>query len=81
METRMIFSVRIRNLRTASGYSQQQIAKFLQVAPNTYSRYECGKILCPLDMVIRLAQYFHTSVDYLAGLTDTPAPHPRRKSP
>ena len=72
--------MRIRTLRTASGYSQQQVAEFLQVAPNTYSRYECGKILCPLDMVIRLAQCFHTSVDYLAGLTDTPAPHPRRKS-
>ena len=32
----------------------------------------------PLDVVIRLAQFYGTSTDYLLGLTDTPDPYPRR---
>ena len=50
--------------------SQQQIADMLNVKQNTYSQYEIGVLNYPLDVVVRLAEYYGTSVDYLLGLTD-----------
>lgn len=51
----------------------------LNVKQNTYSQYEIGVLNYPLDVVVRLAEYYGTSVDYLLGLTDEKAPYPRRK--
>ena len=59
--------------------TQQQIADMLNVKQNTYSQYEIGVLNYPLDVVVRLAEYYGTSVDYLLGLTDEKAPYPRRK--
>jgi transcriptional regulator with XRE-family HTH domain len=66
-------------MRTDCGLSQQQIADMLNVKQNTYSQYEIGVLNYPLDVVVRLAEYYGTSVDYLLGLTDEKAPYPRRK--
>lgn len=71
---------RIRSMRTDRGLSQQQIAELLNVKQNTYSQYEIGVLNYPLDVVVKLAEYYETSVDYLLGLTDEKAPYPRRKS-
>ena len=70
---------RIRSMRTDCGLSQQLIADMLNVKQNTYSQYEIGVLNYPLDVVVRLAEYYGTSVDYLLGLTDEKAPYPRRK--
>ena len=70
---------RIRNFRIDRGLTQQQIASYLNVKQNTYSQYEIGTLNCPLDVVIKLAEYYGTSVDYLVGLTDNPEPYERRK--
>ena len=70
---------RIRSMRTDCGLSQQQIADMLNVKQNTYSQYEIGVLNYPLDVVVRLAEYYGTSVDYLLGLTDEKAPYPRMK--
>ena len=70
---------RIRNLRIDRGLTQQQIASYLNVKQNTYSQYEIGTLNYPLDVVIKLAEYYDTSVDYLVGLTDNPEPYERRK--
>ena len=70
---------RIRNLRIDRGLTQQQIASYLNVKQNTYSQYEIGTLHYPLDIVIKLAEYYNTSVDYLIGLTDNPKPYERRK--
>lgn len=70
---------RIRNLRVDKGITQQQIAAYLNVKQNTYSQYEIGTLNYPLDVVIKLAEYYDTSVDYLVGLTDNPEPYERRK--
>ena len=59
--------------------SQQQIAELLNVKQNTYSQYEIGVLNYPVDVLIKLAQFYGTSVDYLLGLTDETAPYPRRK--
>lgn len=71
---------RIRNLRIDRGLTQEQIAKYLNIKQNTYSQYEIGVLNYPLDVVIKLAIYYGTSVDYLVGLTDNPEPYQRKKS-
>lgn len=59
--------------------TQKQIAKLLSVSQNTYSQYEIGISRFPLDAVIKLAEYYNVSIDYLVGLTDETAPYPRKR--
>lgn len=66
-------------MRTDRGLTQSQIAKLLHVSQNTYSQYEIGTTRFPLDVVIKLAEYYGVSVDYLVGLTDIPTPYPRKR--
>ena len=65
---------RIRNLRMDHNLSQQKIAALLNVKQNTYSQYELGVLNYPIDVLIKLAAFYDTSVDYLLGLTDDPEP-------
>ena len=67
--------MRIRDLREDSDLTQQDIADFLHVKQNTYSQYETGRHQIPIDILIQLARYYHTSVDYLLGLTDQRKPY------
>lgn len=70
---------RIRNLRIDRNLSQRQIAELLNVKQNTYSQYEIGVLNYPVDVLIKLARFYGTGVDYLLGLTDEMTPYPRRK--
>lgn len=70
---------RIRNLRIDRNLTQTQVAELLHIKQNTYSQYEIGVLNYPVDVVIRLAQFYGTSVDYLLGLTDIQKPYPQRK--
>ncbi|MBE6546504.1 MAG: helix-turn-helix transcriptional regulator [Ruminococcaceae bacterium] len=67
--------MRIRDLREDSDLTQQEVADFLHVKQNTYSQYETGRHQIPIDILIQLARYYHTSVDYLLGLTDQRKPY------
>ena len=69
---------RIRNLREDNDYKQNQLADYLCVKQSTYSDYENGVINIPIEAMIKLADYYHTSVDYLLGLTDNPVPYERK---
>jgi len=42
----------------------------INVTQATYSRYETGEIDIPVSILIRLAEFYNTSVDYLVGITD-----------
>lgn len=79
MRTEILKYGRIRDLRIDKGLTQEQIAKILHVSQNTYSQYEIGTSRYPLDAVVTLAEYYGVSVDYLVGLTDEPAPYPRKR--
>jgi len=68
---------RIRNLREDKDLSQKDMAMILNVAQTTYSDYELGKINIPVEILKKLAAYFHTSIDYLVEITDDPIPHLR----
>ena len=68
---------RIRDLRVDRNYTQQQIADYLGVKQNTYSQYEIGVLNYPLDVVIKLADLYEVSVDYLLGRTSVQKPYLR----
>ena len=69
----------LRALREDKDIKQKDMAKLLDVHQTTYSDYELGRLNIPIDTLIKLANYFDTSVDYLVGLTDEITPYPRKK--
>jgi len=79
MRTEILKYGRIRDMRIDNGLTQRQIAKLLNVSQNTYSQYEIGVTRYPLDAVVTLAEYYNVSIDFLVGLTDEPAPYPRKQ--
>ena len=68
--------MRLKDLREDRDITQQTVAAYLHIRQNTYSQYETGHRQLPLDILIRLARYFHTSTDYILGLTDEIRPYP-----
>ena len=70
---------RIRDLREDADLKQKQIADYLGCDQSLYSKYERGERVIPLEVVVKLAQYYQTSVDYLLGLTDVTTPYPRKR--
>ena len=68
----------IRSLRIDNGYTQQQIADYLNVKQNTYSQYEVGTLNYSVDTLMKLADFYHVSVDYLLGRTDVKNPYPKK---
>ena len=68
--------MRLRDLREDRDLTQAEVASYLCVTQNTYSQYETGARQLPIDLLIRLAQYYGVSTDYILELTDNPAPYP-----
>lgn len=79
MKTEILKYERIRDMRIDRGLTQKEVAKVINVKQNTYSQYEIGVLNYPLDVVIKLAEFYGTSVDYLVGLTDVTVPYERRE--
>ena len=69
----------IRNLRIDGGHTQKQIAEYLHIKQNTYSQYEIGVLNYPVDTLMKLADFYDVSVDYLLGRTDIKTPYPAKK--
>lgn len=70
--------MRLRDLREDADLTQKQLAALLNIRQNTYSQYENGQRQLPVEALIRLAEIFETSTDYILGLTDETQPYPRR---
>ena len=68
---------RIRALREDRDLSQKQLSQALHCSQQVYSNYELGQRVISPEVLIKLAQFYHTSVDYLLGLTNTREPYPR----
>ena len=68
----MHFYQRIRDLREDTDKTQTEIAELLGTAREQYHKYETGKQELPMHHFITLARYYNVSLDYLAGLVDTP---------
>ena len=63
---------RMRDLREDHDKTQQEIAELLNMHRSVYRRYESGEREIPVWAVIKLAQYYRVSTDYLLGLKDEP---------
>ena len=63
---------RIRDLREDHDWNQEYVAEKIGITQTTYSKYELGKVNIPLDMIIKLADLYHVSLDYLTGRADKP---------
>ena len=68
---------RIRDLREEKDISQAKLAHILGMSQTGYSKYETGENDVPTDILIKLAYYHETSVDYILGITDQKKPYPR----
>ena len=68
---------RLRDIREDHDLKQIDLAKLLNVTQQTYSRYESGEISIDKNSLIKLAEFYNTSVDYILGLTDERKPYPK----
>ncbi len=70
-------NLRIRDLREDRDLTQTHLAKLLCCTQQTYSRYESGEITIDIYNLIKLAEFYDTSCDYLLGLTNVFKPYKR----
>ena len=70
---------RIRDLREDRDLTQKKVAEFLGMSQTGYSKYETGENDIPTAVLIKLADFYKTSTDYLLGLTDIKTPYPAKK--
>ena len=68
----------IRSLRIDRGLTQKEVAKILGISQNTYSQYEIGVLNYPVDAIVKLADFYDVSTDYLLGRTNVKEPYPKR---
>ena len=68
---------RIRDLREDHDLNQTQVAAILGMSQTGYSKYETGENDIPTSVLIKLARYYQTSIDYLLGETNEIRRYPR----
>ena len=71
---------RIRDLREDKDMTQKQMAKYLNCSQQGYSNYELGQRDIPTRLLIALAEFHGTSVDYILGLTNNPLQYRDKKA-
>lgn len=62
----------LRDMREDHDMSQNEVADYLGIAQTVYSRYERGFQTIPVEHLIKLADLYNVSTDYLLGRTDYP---------
>lgn len=72
---------RIRDLREDADMSQKTLAKILGMSQTGYSKYETGENDIPTAILIKLARFYKTSIDYLLGETDVSERYPEKENP
>lgn len=70
---------RIRDLREDRDLTQTKVAEYLGMSQTGYSKYETGENDIPTAILIKLARFYNTSIDYLLGETDTTSRYPRSR--
>lgn len=68
-----MFFRRLKDLREDHDLKQVQVAALLGIRQTVYSRYERGFQNIPLEHLLKLAEYYNVSTDYILGRTDNPA--------
>ncbi|MCL2463214.1 MAG: helix-turn-helix domain-containing protein [Defluviitaleaceae bacterium] len=67
---------RIKDLREDKDMSQKEMGKILGMSQTGYSKYETGENDVPTSILIKLADFHHTNVDYILGRTNQREPYP-----
>lgn len=67
--------LRLKDLREDADLNQVQLARFIGMSQTGYSKYETGEKDIPTQVLIKLAQLYETSVDYILGLKNNKTPY------
>ena len=70
--------MRLKDLREDSDITQKEIAEFLHIKQNTYSQYENGQRQLPLEMLVKIADFYSVSTDYILERTNIKTPYPAK---
>ena len=70
MDVLEILSKRLKELRIENNYSQYEIANLIGITQVTYSHYELGRRSVSIQNLVKIAQIYNVSTDYLLGLSD-----------
>ncbi|MBQ7116235.1 MAG: helix-turn-helix transcriptional regulator [Clostridia bacterium] len=70
---------RLKDLREDHDLLQKNLAEMLNIAQTTYSQYELSKREIPYEIIIKLASFYNTSVDYILYLTDDKKAYKRKE--
>ena len=76
----MAYYPRLRDLREDKDLYQKDVAKMLGISQQYYSEYENGNRAIPIFHLMKLAEFYNVSIDYIVGLTDNVKPYSRRIS-
>ena len=74
----MQMKTRLKDLREDADLSQTALGNAIGIPQRTYSYYENGQRMIPPEVLSHLADFYHTSVDYLLGRTDQKEPYPKK---
>lgn len=61
------------------GYTQRDVSIYCDMTEKAYQNYEVGRQEPKLSIIMRIAEFYKVSIDYLVGLTDDPTPYPRKQ--
>lgn len=70
---------RLRDLREDKDLYQKEVADIIDVSQQYYSEYEKGNRPIPIEKLIKLANYYNVSLDYICNRTNEKTPYPKRK--
>ena len=70
---------RLKDLREDVDLTQTQLAKIINMSQTGYSQYETGTNDIPTKILIKLALFYDTNIDYILGVTDIKTPYKRKK--
>ncbi len=71
---------RIKEIRTSRNLIQKNMACLLEMQLPSYSRYERGERIFPLQCILQIAMHFNIDSNYILGVTNTPAPYPKQSA-
>ena len=74
------FNIRLKELRLEAGLTQKDLAKAIEVGRTTISEYESGKIVPKQEGLLKIANHFNVSVDYLTGVSNERATRKQNES-
>lgn len=69
----------IKLARVICDYTQVKVQMDTGISQSTLSKYECGEAIPTVENLMILAEYYHTSMDYLMDLTDEPKAYPKKR--